>query len=517
MFQPPHNKFLIASDWIGFSMLKHKSTAASYSVHRAGVSVIEVLTSMIVAAIGVAGVLVLIPFAVSQSQLGIEKDTADIVGRNAYEELRIQGYTAVNADGTLPWVGGSVPTRVDNQGTLGDPSDDEVLVDGTLLGTALFPGVGTASVTTPGVVHIDPYAVAAASVERTDVLTLADNMGFPAADSEPNPDFLTKYLPNSLKIPVATLQRPTGDIAAIAGTRLELDLAEARRLVQSEDDLSVGTSDFRGVEADDVVGPQSVFNVSVGGNPVVRQFNGELSWSALMVPAKNSSVINSVTFARSPTRRYKMYTLVYAGRSVRESDPTDSDVRTRPDMLAAEVQRYPFAPDEAIVDFGARRVSSPNPNNLNGGFTESVNRIVLGVPIANVFKDDWVMLTNLRLPRAGGIPFVRSITDTGTPAATYPFAVEEAGYDRQIAFCRVVSVDPGLNLNPDFDSDYVDPGERFPSLSVQGGAFDFYFDDLEGHPSLAPALPGGSTYSSDTWVVHLKDVVNVHEQMVELD
>ena len=74
MFQPPCNKFSNASDWIGFSMFKQRSTTVRHSVRRAGVSVIEVLTSMIVAAIGVAGVLVLIPFAVSQSQLGIEKD-----------------------------------------------------------------------------------------------------------------------------------------------------------------------------------------------------------------------------------------------------------------------------------------------------------------------------------------------------------------------------------------------------------------------------------------------------------
>jgi len=540
MFRLPHNKSVSTSDWIGFSMSKQVPTTARNSVLRAGVTVIEVLTSMIVAAIGVAGVLVLIPFAVSQSQLGIEKDTADILARNAYEELRIQGYTTVNADGTLPWFGGSVPTRVDNQGTA-DESDDEVVVDGTLLGTALFPGTGTASVFTPGVVHIDPHAVAAASVERTDVTPiLGDNAGFPALDSEPNPDFLTKYLPNGLKIPVATLQRQAGDLG-LAGARsfvparafgpgLFLDLAEARRLVQSEDDLIVGSQDFRGVEAEDIAGPQGVFNVSPGGNPLVRQFKGEMTWSALMVPAKNSSVINSVTATRSPTRRYKMYTLVYANRSVREADSAAGDVRTQPDMLAAQVQRHPFAPNESIVPFGARRVSSPNLSNLNGGFTESVNRIVLSVPIANVFKDDWVMLINRRLPRTGAFPFTRSITDAGTPPATYPFAVEEAGFDTQIAFCRVISVNGGVDLNLDGDFldsesadgvDYNGDGDQsdieFPSLSVQGGAFDFYFQDLETDPRLFPPIPAAAMYSSDTWVVHLKDVVNVHERTITLD
>ena len=512
MFQPPRNKSSNTSDWIGFSMFKQRSAIACHSVPRAGVTVIEVLTSMIVAAIGVAGVLVLIPFAVSQSQLGIEKDTADIVGRNAYEELRIQGYTTVNTDGTLPWFGGSVPTRVDDQGTPGDLTDDEIVVDGTLLGTPPFPGAVTASVFTPGVVHIDPLAVAAASVERTDVPpVLVDNVGFPALDSEPNPDFLSKYLPNPLKIPVATLLRPTGDIAAVAGVRLELDLAEARRLVQSDDDLIVGTQDFRGIEVDDVVGPQSVFNVSVGGSLAGRQFNGEFTWSALMVPSKNPSVINSTTTASSPTRRYKMFTLVYSNRSVRESDRT-GDARTEPDMRAAQVQRFPFNPDPAIASFAARRDSSRrpanNPNNLNGGFTESVNRIVIDVPIANVFKDDWVMLINRRLTRLPAFPFIRSFTDTGTPPATYPFAVEEPGFDMQVAFCRVSSVDGGVDLNE--NEDFTDPGDQFPVLSVQGGAFDFYYSNLSDPPYNFPG-------DTQTWVVHLKDVVNVHEQTIELD
>ena len=153
---------------------------------------------------------------------------------------------------------------------------------------------------------------------------------------------------------------------------------------------------------------------------------------------------------------------------------------------------------------------------------------MLSVPIANVFKDDWVMLTNRRPPRAAAFPFTRSFTDSGTPPATYPFAVEEAGYDRQVAFCRVVSVDPGVDLNGDGlftggseadanadlnnDGDLLDV-ERFPSLSVQGGAFDFYYLGLE--TALVPPVP--PTYSSETWVVHLKDVVNVHERTITLD
>ena len=62
MCQPPRNKSSNTSDWIGFSMFKQTSATTRNSVHRAGVTVIEVLTSMIVAAIGVAGVLVSVSY-----------------------------------------------------------------------------------------------------------------------------------------------------------------------------------------------------------------------------------------------------------------------------------------------------------------------------------------------------------------------------------------------------------------------------------------------------------------------
>ena len=44
---------------------------------REGVTIIEVLTSMAVATIGVFGVMVMIPFAVKQSQSGLDADAAN--------------------------------------------------------------------------------------------------------------------------------------------------------------------------------------------------------------------------------------------------------------------------------------------------------------------------------------------------------------------------------------------------------------------------------------------------------
>ena len=492
---------------------------------RHGVTVIEVLTSMIVAAIGVAGVLVMIPFAAQQSTRGIEKDVADIVGRNAYEDLRIHGYTEVADSGAVPWFGASVPTTPDPPvaGTEPVPSG------------AVAPALGNAL--TPGIVHLDPHAVAAAFQARVDAgLPVAErNSGFPtAANLTPNPDFLSKYLPNNLKIPVATLNRASG---ALGLSGLQLSLAEARDLVQGKDDLEFGESDFRGISSDDpdLDGPQQFFNVSTGGNPLTRQYRGKYSWSALLVPQRNAADRSQLItvpstpptsfIPQSPAVEYKMYTLVYAERTVREADNLGGALaETSPDMLAAQVLRHdfnPFIDTTATPPTADRTANSGNPP-LNGGYVKSVNRIVLSGTVAGVGKDDWVMLINKRMPPnyANLFPYTRK-TDRSSGGVTFsfPFVVEDAGYDIQVAFCRVISVDQGLNLNPDVDMDFVDPGERTPTLSVQGGAFDFYYNDIELDTEIDAGTPDLSdiSYVSDTWVVHLKGVVNVHERSISLD
>lgn len=59
---------------------------------RRGISVIEVLTSILVAAIGVAGVMVIIPFAVGQAEQGFDQETATTFGRNFADEFEIRGF-----------------------------------------------------------------------------------------------------------------------------------------------------------------------------------------------------------------------------------------------------------------------------------------------------------------------------------------------------------------------------------------------------------------------------------------
>ncbi len=56
-------------------------------VNRNGVTIVEVLTSIVVAVIGVAGVLVLIPFAVRQASVGLDLEEVDRDGRKRHGSI----------------------------------------------------------------------------------------------------------------------------------------------------------------------------------------------------------------------------------------------------------------------------------------------------------------------------------------------------------------------------------------------------------------------------------------------
>lgn len=475
--------------------MKHpiKNLMNCTSNKRDGISIIEVLTALVVAAIGVSGVLVLIPFAVRQSQLGIERDLADIVGINATEDLQLRGFTSVADNGMLPWQGGAVGTAI-----VGNESRTTATPTTAVLASAL----------TPRVLHLDPYAITSNLQQRLE-LGLAPNNGFPDGANQASPDILTRYLDNNLKIPVMNFVRRS----TVGGV---LGLTEARLLTQSTDELIFSDTDFRGIQAGDIDGPQAAIELSGAGSPAARQYRGRISWSMLAIPDKATGVFPRTATA-TPASRYRMNTLVYADRNPRSS-AIGIDQANGNDMFVARVLRYPFAPDRTLP-IPQRRNSSPNLNNLNGGFVPSVNRIVLdpndhtqadgftlaGVSQVNIVKDDWVMLINRRLP----IPF-RSLIDDGV---TFQFEVEEPGYDLQIAFCRVNSVDDGL--------DELGNRARNPSLSVEGGPFNFYYEGFSGSSfavsdgRIDPALP--ADYTSETYVVHLKDVINVYERTITLE
>ena len=59
---------------------------------RSGITLIEVITSILVAVIGVFGVMVMIPFGVSQAEHGLRQEEASALARNAVSDFEIRGF-----------------------------------------------------------------------------------------------------------------------------------------------------------------------------------------------------------------------------------------------------------------------------------------------------------------------------------------------------------------------------------------------------------------------------------------
>ena len=464
-----------------------------------GVTVIEVLTSMLVALIGVFGVLILIPFSVQQAQIGLDQDAAAVLADNAFEDLQVYGLIQVADAGPLNLRGTSVGLDPNSGLTvapflLGGPPNNVPIAEGNV---ALPFGVYSVppSVFTPSLIHLDPIALL--------------NVGAPVANGDLNPDFLTGLLPsttgtfsehedfdrvnrtlNPLRMFVATPMSNTS-FSPAAGTTVNelLSLPEVNRIFRTEDDIVTGRTSFTGGEVSDVELAQPVFDVSSQGNLVKRQSNGRISWSAVLQPIKDPTRVGATA---TPATKYKVFILVYGDRSV---IPSDEDSQ----MIAAPVLRRATMQDPNGPPFDPTLPP-------HGGYDPAVNQIVLGpdIPAAGVFRDDWVMLINRRpLAPAGGSPIIGPVPifDVETAAlAPEQLVADEPGYAVQISFAKVISVDS--------ESDTVQGDSTV--LHVDGGAFDFYYSDIHGATyDLAAADP---MYTSATYVVHLKNVLNVYER-----
>ncbi len=71
---------------------------------RPGISLMEVLISIAVVAIGLLGVASLIPVAAYQAQEGARNDRMSNVGRRSFRELRVRGYTNPGTLAAPNWI-----------------------------------------------------------------------------------------------------------------------------------------------------------------------------------------------------------------------------------------------------------------------------------------------------------------------------------------------------------------------------------------------------------------------------
>ena len=420
---------------------------------REGISIIEVLTSMAVATIGVFGVMVMIPFAVKQSQTGLDNDAANAVGRNAHEELQTGGFLAVDPFDNFARMLVRVPiTPGDNAiiaTNLPDPPNRMFeACSVNFPGEAVLDGFGALRYNRPGPIHFDPIGVTGDLTEL--------NIPLPAAPG--------------IRIYSATASR-TGfaDLNANGvfdpGTDLPaggpVTAIEADRICRSSDEL------FHADDSDDsnselnVAPPQPLFNFDAG-NEVKRQSSGRISWSAFLVPEKDPGLTGSGV----PVTRYRSYSIAYRDRFVEPNDPIGSNYEVYLTNMSV----------------------APGAN----GFQRSVSQINFaagnGVDTEEVVRGSWIMLVN-RIPdpdtALGGAPL--SILQSGRR-----YRAADVGYRTQLMFARVTRVsDDGL------------------SITVDGGAFDFVPAGIDAG--------NGNPVSSETYMVHLKNVVNVYERTVSVD
>ena len=221
--------------------------------------------------------------------------------------------------------------------------------------------------------------------------------------------------------------------------------------------------------------------------------------------------------------KYKAYILVYGDRSL---TPLGTALAADAAAAAAGTDRNTVATESLmrVAEVNRRVTTAPVTPNTHGGFEAEVKRIILvpDTPTVGVFKDDWVMLIN-RKPLADYTPTTRHATiatigyyDSGTCRANVltvatRLDADEEGYRIQVSFAKVLAV---ASEDPTVANDST-------VLSVDGGPFNFYYSDVNaGYDSGVFASSGpyvDGDYTSATYVVHLKNVLNVYERTISLE
>ena len=195
---------------------------------RQGLSIIEVLTSIVVALIGVFGVLAMIPFAVKQTQTGLDQDTATSLARSALSNFEAAGFKVVSRgpSAQMNWA-------MDAAGT-------PLVIDQNV-----------------PLVCIDPLGVA----EQGSLFSV-----FPFNSNSP------------ITMPAVSLIRPDDG--------RPFDLADARRMFRITDDLVFEQDDNPDVNDSGLLGPVQIFNEGPAGL-LNRQSIGSISWCAVAQPVVN--------------------------------------------------------------------------------------------------------------------------------------------------------------------------------------------------------------------------------------
>ena len=314
-------------------------------------------------------------------------------------------------------------------------------------------------------------------------------------------------LPAGFPIPLstATLASPTSlaPQSGLSGVPLPLSASEIFRMTSSADELSVRKDN--GPDAVDTEPLKQDFFADENGDSVKRYSFSGLTWSAIASPQKDPLKVrnnpNDPASRPSDVTGYRMSYLIHQDRSYIVGDDLAK-------MVYAPVKRINFENGKP----GAPAAN--NPTFLNGGYVKSVTRIVMNEfseAQAELFdeafvKNDWVMVINRRpevpyrfppntpsiwCSQLFGGPYYRDGNFTATDES---ILADEEGFNLQIGFFRIINAQSGY--------DDIAANRRDASLTVTGGEFDFYYSDIPG---------------TETYVVHLKNVLNVFESSFNLN
>ena len=382
----------------------------------------------------------LIPFAINQSQRGLDSDLANSAGRNAIENLQIQSVfktTEISSrDGTV--TDEIFPKIVFPSQVLNDECETAFLGREKIVGNysisslgLAFPGDARKGV---GLIHLDPVGVAYSGGPIISFVVDTDEVV------------------NEIEIPSVTLRNddPRG---SVPGVRSRYSSAEALSLCTAGDDLVVGEQRFDPVTGSvktlDIAPPQQYHDMA-DGRRVKRQAARRISWSVMLSPSKNAAVVKeNGSDAPSPPSHFKAWVLTYSGRSFRQNA-----FRTR---ITNPPGKYGLgAPPDRLPE---------------------LSRLTLAKPIhddVSIAKGSWVMLINL-IP----IPDYGTFNDPQLPLSQLHdgrrHRADEAGYDKQVRFARVTKVDRVANEITVDGSAF----EIFPiALARSGGTYMVHLPDV---------------------------------------
>lgn len=209
---------------------------------RLGITMIEVLTSILVALIGVFGVLVMVPFGVSQAEQGLRQDEATGLAMNAINDFKNRDFGNTERWHTVAGV----------QLTNLDPLARAYVID----------PIGVADrlrASQDGTGRIPPLVSGVFPFTSSDVESILTGPG--GVPSEQN----------------VVMSRVTLDVNSSIMPREVAD-----RLFSWGSDLVVEE------ETDDNLPPLQIFDVDAGDNPVRRQALRDMSYIVVAVPAKVS-------------------------------------------------------------------------------------------------------------------------------------------------------------------------------------------------------------------------------------